>query len=429
MRRYKKRQQVKKYNILHEAHCSVKQLIDNGQLVSAILTECQNIAIDIGTFIENEEGEGTASVSELEKYCELLYQFSEFENAGQKLDSQKVYSDLEEVIKKSEYSFNNDIETRVEAVFLPYKASMWDSLESVYFTANDDDNCDAYVIPIPYFDKNKDGTLGKRHYEIDMYPENVPVTNYEDYSFAQRHPDIIYIHNPYDQYNSITTVDPSFYIPKLKQYTDELVYIPYFVSGESVEPHFCVLPGPIFADKVIVENENVRKIYIEEYYKTTGKSDGEEKFLALGSPKYERVARISREDVKIPKDWQEKIEGRKVVLYNTSISGLKRPDDMLTKIENVLKVFKGEEEVVLLWRPHPLYIQSLQNIGQSYVNRYLQIVQDYKRENYGIFDDTSDLERAIAISDAYYGDFGSVPELYKKTGKPLMIQNIDVLEN
>ena len=43
-----------------------------------------------------------------------------------------------------------------------------------------------------------------------------------------------------------------------------------------------------------------------------------------------------------------------------------------------------------------------------------------------IFDDTADMNRAIAISDAYYGDPSSLVELYKKTGKPIMIENIEI---
>ena len=46
---------------------------------------------------------------------------------------------------------------RREVVFLPYKASMWDSLESVWKRYEDDPLVDAYVIPIPYYDKNPDG--------------------------------------------------------------------------------------------------------------------------------------------------------------------------------------------------------------------------------------------------------------------------------
>ena len=66
---------------------------------------------------------------------------------------------------------------RIEAVFLPYKASMWDSLESVWKAADEDPDCDAYVIPIPYFDRNPDGSFGPMHDERLDYPDNVPVTD------------------------------------------------------------------------------------------------------------------------------------------------------------------------------------------------------------------------------------------------------------
>lgn len=48
------------------------------------------------------------------------------------------------------------------------------------------------------------------HYEGDLYPEYVPVTSYQDYDFAKRHPDMIFIHNLYDKYNYVTSVHPFF---------------------------------------------------------------------------------------------------------------------------------------------------------------------------------------------------------------------------
>jgi hypothetical protein len=50
----------------------------------------------------------------------------------------------------------------------------------------------------------------------------------------------------------------------------------------------------------------------------------------------------------------------------------------------------------------------------------------YLAEGWGIYDDTADLDRAIAISDAYYGDGSSVVQLYQQTGKPVMIQNVEI---
>ncbi len=54
------------------------------------------------------------------------------------------------------------IKIRKEIVFLPYKASMWDSLESVYLAAKEDEECDAYVIPVSYYNKLPGGRLWKK---------------------------------------------------------------------------------------------------------------------------------------------------------------------------------------------------------------------------------------------------------------------------
>ena len=40
--------------------------------VQMILTECQSVAIEAGTLIENSEGDRCEIVKELEEYCEML---------------------------------------------------------------------------------------------------------------------------------------------------------------------------------------------------------------------------------------------------------------------------------------------------------------------------------------------------------------------
>lgn len=118
---------------------------------------------------------------------------------------------------------------RLEKKWCSYhnKASMWDSLESVWKAADEDGFCDAYVVPISYYNKNPDGSFREMHYEGSQYPDNVPITSYEDYDFKTRKPDIVYIHNPYDNVYLVTSVHPFFFSENLKKYTDKLVYIPY----------------------------------------------------------------------------------------------------------------------------------------------------------------------------------------------------------
>lgn len=110
----------------------------------------------------------------------------------------------------------NDIKVKLEILFMPYKSSMWDSLESIWREASADPDCDAYVVPIPYYDRNPDHSFGDFHYEGREFPKDVPVIHYENYDLEERRPDIIYIHNPYDGENLVTSVDPRFYSGELK---------------------------------------------------------------------------------------------------------------------------------------------------------------------------------------------------------------------
>ena len=142
----------------------------------------------------------------------------------------KAYKKLRAALLRIEGSIRHDIKVRLEIAFLPYKASMWDSLESVWRAAEEDPDCDAYVVPIPYYDRKGDGTLGAYHYEGKDFPADVPIVYFENYRLEDRRPDIVYIHNPYDQGNFVTTVDSRFYSGEIKKYADKLVYIPYYTT-------------------------------------------------------------------------------------------------------------------------------------------------------------------------------------------------------
>lgn len=58
--------------------------------------------------------------------------------------------------------FDQEVEARVKVAFFPYKASMWDSLESIYLAAAKDPACDVSVVPIPYYTLSENGA--ESHY-------------------------------------------------------------------------------------------------------------------------------------------------------------------------------------------------------------------------------------------------------------------------
>ena len=448
MRTVQKRNILEMIHTLHQAHDEIKRNMESKQYILAqdMLIQCQECAIRIGTEIEKSEGEGFVTVSHIEEYCDVLYQVHEELNGRDSVNVNKIYKTLKKYMLKIENSVKHDISVRKEIVFLPYKASMWDSLESVWQAADADQTCDTYVIPIPYYDKNPDGSFRQMHYEGDQYPKKVPITNYKEFDFETHHPDIIYIHNPYDNINLVTSVHPFFYSDNLKKYTDKLIYIPYFVMGEvspdneaTVESkkHYCMTPGVLNADKVIVESEDVRQIYIKALTKEMGaasRSKWEEKILGLGSPKFDKVINTKKEDLEIPEEWLKIIQKpdgswKKIIFYNTSIGTLLNDNEkMLEKMKQVFGVFKeNQDKVALLWRPHPLIQATVSSMRPQLWKAYEKIVEQYRSESWGIYDDSADMDRAVVLSDAYYGDRSSVVYLYQKTGKPVMIQDSDIV--
>jgi len=413
----------------------------NAAAVADLLADCQDGAIALGTKIE-EVKKDSEVVGVLEQYCENLYTLHEaIFNEGIS-DIQTVIDELSKNLLMIEESVQKNIIEKKTVVFLPYKASMWDSLESVWKAAEKDPQCDAYVVPIPYYDKNTDGTLGEMHDEGNLFPEYVPVTDYKTFNFGMLHPDMIFIHNPYDEYNYATSVHPFFYSKNLKKFTDHLVYIPYFVLDE-INPsderavktmeHFCTASGVIHADTVIVQSEAMRQAYIRTLVKFAGEKTRpvwEKKILGLGSPKFDKVLEENA-DITIPKEWEKiicKEDGtkKKVIFYNTGLGAMLRyKEAMLDKIEDVLKTFSdNREEVALLWRPHPLMKATLQSMRPHLLERYEKLVAAYREGQWGIYDETADLDRAVKISDAYYGDLSSVIQLFRSAGKFAVVQEV-----
>ncbi|MGN0342816.1 MAG: phosphorylcholine transferase LicD [Roseburia sp.] len=340
----------------------------------------------------------------------------------------------------------DDGKERKEVVFLPYKASMWHSMESYWKAAQEDPDCDVYVIPIPYYDRNLDNSLHEIHYEGNLYPEDVPVVWYEDYDFANRRPDVIYIQNPYDEYNQSTSVLPFFYTKNLKQFTERLIYVSPFVlteiqpedkrAVESME-YFVKVPGVVQADQVIVQSEAMRKSYIDALAEFAGeqtRSIWEKKIVAQDVSKNVGGEVAEKEKLQIPGEWLSVIRKedgsfKKVIMYNIGVSTLLQyGDKMLEKMRSVFDTFKKrKDEVALLWKPYPVEATPVERICPDLWEKYQKLVEEYQSEGWGIYDDSDEMGMSIAVCDAYYGDRSSMVRLFCAAGKPVMLQNVDIL--
>lgn len=415
---------------LSETHGRIREAARgrNAGAARDLLRGCQEGAISIGSRIEETEGEGFSTVAILEGYCEAVYRaYAALEGAGGGEESARGESEvacleMDAAREAALRSLQRDVPERREVLFLPYKASMWDSLESIWMAADADPSCEAVVVPIPYYDKKKDGSFGDLHYDGGDFPEYVPVTHYGAYSIEERKPDVIYIHNPYDDANLVTSVDPQYYSWKLKKHTGKLVYVPYFATTGNMAESRALCSAYSNVDYIVVQSEKHKKLY--------DASISRDKILVLGSPKFDKVIRICKNPPRIPIEWEDMVylpDGRKkkIYFYNTSITGmLEDTRRFLLKMEYVFRTFQGREDCCILWRPHPLLESSIESMRPDFKPFYDLLKNAFFQEKIGIYDETPDIENTVSICDAYIGDAGSsVVTLFGVSGKPIFLLN------
>ncbi len=428
--------------LMEAAHEEIRRQLagQSGDMVRQLLGSCQESAIQIGQLIEETEGEDAPGVESLEKYCEICWSIYEETERREAQSPSGIYRLLQKGLTAAANRIRQTVPVRLEIAFFCYKASMSDSLESIYFAAKADPECDAYFIPIPYYDRGPDGRLGTMHYEGEgYYPDTYELTDWREYDVEARRPDIAYIMNPYDDKNYVTSVHPDFYARRLKELTDCLVYIPYSVYAKPPILSTVLMPGVLCSRLVFVQSEYVRGIYIhnlseaKEFAGLTPQM-AEKKILAMGSPKMDRLVHARKEDHVLPDSWRAAVDSmrpeQKIVLYNLSIRGLLSGGEdkgkmYLKKVKRALSFFRKREDVLLWLRPHPLLSQTFSSMRPQLAREYEEMIKEYRSAGWGIYDDTADLDRAVVWTDVSYGDTSSLGVLLQFLGKPVLIQNIE----
>lgn len=439
-RKNKIKELMKFIQLLEESHKKVKAVIQDRQYTVAmqLLESCQTGAIALGNAIEQLKGEGFRTVGLLETYCEQVYQIHEEMMQLGCADAEAIYQSLQEALKRVEDSMEKDIKERKEVVFFSFKSSAWDSFERVWREAAADPQCDVYVIPIPYYERNADSSFGAMHYEPEGYPDYVPLTSCEEYRVEQRLPDVIFIHNPYDECNQTTSVHPEFYSKHLKEYTEKLIYIPYFVLDE-IPPederslqnmeYYVTMPGVVHADTVIVQSEHMKQLYVEKLTEFAGEDTREiweKKILGTGS----RNIKAQKDVQKCPEEWQHIIQKKdgsrkKVILYYNGLSEfVQYKEQMVEKIREVFQIFSdNRDEVTVLWKLHPLIKVTLEQTEEELYRQYCLLEQEFCAQAFGVMARDETDEQIVEFCDAYYGDASSLAHLCRNTGKPVMLQN------
>ncbi len=310
------------------------------------------------------------------------------------------------------------ITPKIQIVFFPYNASMWDALESVYLSASNDEKVDAVVVPIPYYkiENNK----RRLCYEADKFPSNIPVVDYRKYPLEDIKPDIAYIHNPYDKYNAVTQIVEPFCSYNLKKHIETLVYIPYYAPPENFDKHHYKLPAYRNVDYIILSRQSHKDV-LSAYI-------NQNKLLVLGTPKYDKITKLSNDISIMPDDWAIIADGRPIVYYSVGIIELLYYDDVaIDKMNMVFQRVQQRNDICLLFRPHPLYETTLKSMRPKLLDKYLSIKNNFIDNGIGIYDNTSDVTISVAISVGSLGEYSSVERLFEVQGKPTFHTNCNII--
>lgn len=421
MLKYIKRQIEELLETLQEAKAEVRDAIGRGgDELLGLLADVQDAAVAIGEKIETAEPSAKL-IGLLEAYCELLWKMTQEEGVEEKLvlleEAWGILGEVREGV--------SELPARMAIVFMPYKASMWDCMESVWKAACEDPDWEPFVVPIPYMDL-KDGEVIANHYEGADFPPEVPVLFYQDFPLAELRPEAIYIHNPFDDYNIVTRVLPQFYSSELKKVTDRLIYCPYYVTGEGVFVTHRDMPSYQNMDFIVTQCEKM----IDSYSSRIPR----EKFLPFGSPIADRILSMENEKPAIPAAWLEQLNNGKdfgddrVVMLNTSISlFMKQRERFLDKIEYIIDLTKQIKGITLVWRPHPLLHATARTMGEEYAARLASLEEKFMREKVGVLDHTLDVGVTVALCDAYLGETASsMIHMFGIAGKPRFYVNLQI---
>lgn len=332
-----------------------------------------------------------------------------------------------------------DYKDKKMVVFMPFKAKYWNMMAGLWKEYERGGEYTLIAIPAPYYYKNIDGTVEKFN-DDKQYPEYVKIVSPENFDFDNEYVEKIIIQNPYDSYNATTTVHPQFYAKKLAMCTKELIYIPYFETEENNPSDmrayvsmdsYVTMPGVVYSDKVIVQSEGIKELYVKklsEYFGEETRDIWNTKIIGNGKHYIEMENSDSKYD-DIPEKWKgyiKKSDGsyKKVILYFICTNDvLENGHRVFDKIKRSMDTFLEYEDSVV---PLMMFESNIDEILQMENPELLEDYNEIKMNFTQYIVNENELDKAMNLCDAFYGDAGSEAQLCRNSGKPVMIQNVEI---
>ena len=435
----------------------LKELINNREYndVLSLMPEVQQFLVDYTTLVENVKGENRSSTLELvnavQNYCDVLYEmYLELNHTGEENIIEIAPDVLQGMSEKLAVAFdkvvdmiNSNVINRKEILFLTVGAKEWKSFDPIYRMYMDKTDHDVYVVPVPMFFKDIYGRVNvseedmRNAIDYDVYPDNIELTDWIGYSVELHRPDVIYIQNPYDGENPCLTIPAQFYAKNIRQYTEKLIYVPPFVTGEFGADdhndmynmkHYVTAPGVIYSDEVWVQSDNIRERYIEKLSGFAGKDTHtiwEDKIKVNDVAVSESGLTKCKNGFDSHEDYD--VKRKKKLLYCIGLNEITEHDDVINRIKKKFKIFEDNRSNIKVDVTFfPEMGETWRAVNDKIADELIKLFDSFDGNDYlaVVNIDVMECEDIVCNYDAYYGSASPLVPIFVGEKKPVMIQDL-----
>ena len=194
--------------------------------------------------------------------------------------------------------------------FFPGLYSRWNSMRGLFEVVASDKEVDCFVVPIPYYYKDGLGRCSPAQWDFSLYEKELGqdspfLLDFRSLNLKEASPDMIFINEPSDEYNLSFMPDPVFFSKNLKQFTKNLIYIPWFLTSEiDIEDeedgkaiinaeNYVIMPALVHCDYAILQSDAIEKLYRRLLEREGGAEYAnywKEKLLPWGSPLFDKIS-------------------------------------------------------------------------------------------------------------------------------------------
>lgn len=389
---------------IRATHLEIDDLLNTGPFndsVLAVLADCQQAAVDFGSYIEQSMEADRESVKvvvdSLEAYCEALYGL--YNNPYDKTCFDiliKSFNVVEEEVK-------NQIIYKSIIVFVVDDVTRFGEVEQLYNSLVSNRDNKVYKTFTPTYFKDIYGNI--------MKEGAISKEGWDQIDLAALTPDIIYFQNPYDDQNPCLTLQNECYASNMIKHTKQLIYLAPKVDefdSEAINDvynmkHYVTAPGVILADEIYVQSDNMKDMYVKKLTEFAG-TDTE----SIWSAKI-----VARPEVFADTDNHFINEKKKILFCFGENELFEHNHDFLNKaIDERLELFRknnGSLDVTVCIYPN--------EIEKEQKDRFF---------GFDLVDFNEIHPKDISEYDAYYGSPSPLVLGFVRSGKPVMIANYEI---